>query len=51
MAELSVRTTTNACDQKWKRQRERTIIQIIFLEQALDLKVLNRNFQQFAGHF
>ena len=30
MVELSVRTTTNAREQKWKRQRARTIIELRF---------------------
>ena len=28
MTELSVRATTNARDQKWRRQRARTIIEL-----------------------
>ena len=40
MAELSVRTTTNARDQKWRRQRVRTIIELISI--LWDLEILGR---------
>ena len=39
MAELSVRTT-NVCDQKWRRQRARTIIELISI--LWDLEILAR---------
>ena len=28
MAEISVRTTTNACNQKWRQQQGKTIIKL-----------------------
>ena len=35
MAELSVRITTNVRDQKWKRQKAITIIELLYFNAAL----------------